>query len=117
MIREPLFPVERRERVESDSVQLEFAVPDDYAYVDGHFPGNPIVPGVAQIGWALAACRLLKTDGDVSVSKYRFVRPIRPGSSVRVEATRSGEKFACRVFADGEPASKGTILLASVTTR
>ncbi len=109
MMREPLFPAERRERIEPDHAECAFAIPSDYAYVEGHFPGNPLVPGVAQIGWAMAVCRRLGHVGGLSVSRYRFVRPIRPGEDVRIEARRGERGFECRVYAAGELASKGTI--------
>lgn len=116
MIREPLFPAERSERVGSDSAEIAFVVPPGYAYLDGHFPGNPIVPGVTQIGWVVAACRLLQDSGAVGVSRYRFVRPIRPGSAIRVEVARVGAKFECQVFADNEAASKGTVTQSAPPT-
>ena len=40
--------------------EFEIAVPDDLFFLQGHFPQQPILPGVVQIHWAimLAAAQL-----------------------------------------------------------
>ena len=43
--RDPMLLVDRSEQVEGGVVS-EYTVPDDPYYTRGHFPGNPIVPGV-----------------------------------------------------------------------
>jgi 3-hydroxyacyl-[acyl-carrier-protein] dehydratase len=78
-------------------------------FFQGHFPGNPIMPGVliiegmAQAGGILA--RLSQAGvmekgggGDtlfVSIDKVKFRRPVVPGDTLRfeVEALRTGSRF------------------------
>jgi 3-hydroxyacyl-[acyl-carrier-protein] dehydratase len=60
----------------------------------GHFPGNPITPGVlivealAQTG-ALAAMSLEENRGKLAmfagIEKVRFRRPVRPGETIELE--------------------------------
>jgi len=60
----------------------------------GHFPGNPITPGVlivealAQTG-ALAAMSLPENAGKLAmfagIEKVRFRRPVRPGETIELE--------------------------------
>jgi 3-hydroxymyristoyl/3-hydroxydecanoyl-(acyl carrier protein) dehydratase len=63
------------------------SVPADLPELDGHFPGAPIVPGVAQLGWAAQCARqvfgLASLSGTLEAVKFR--RPIRPGAIIRLE--------------------------------
>jgi len=71
----------------------------------GHFPGEPIVPGVAQIAWAARTAReafgLDELTGNMEVIKFR--NPIRPG--VRVQLSLRLDRIKGKVhfeIADGE---------------
>ena len=98
-------------------------------FFEGHFPGNPIMPGVMMIEAMAQAAGVLgfKTmdkrpaDGSVylfaGVDKVRFKRPVIPGDQLRIEAEyvtqrRGIWKFECKASVDGELACKATILCA-----
>jgi len=68
---------------------LERSFPTDHAAAQGHFPGNPIIPGAvllsevllaieADLGRRLHACR---------VKSAKFVHPVRPGDRIRLRMT------------------------------
>ncbi len=40
------------ESVSSDNVELTLFLPADLFQFKGHFPGQPILPGIAQVDWA-----------------------------------------------------------------
>ncbi len=76
--------------------QLE--VPEDLAQLEGHFEGFPLVSGVVQLGWVLAAA------GDwlghpaelVGLEALKFPEPLRPGRRVTLELHRSADGRALR---------------------
>jgi acyl-coenzyme A synthetase/AMP-(fatty) acid ligase len=67
-------------------------VPPDLPCLEGHFPGHPIVPGVAQIGWVLDAAReLLGGEPRLrGLEALKFPTPLRPGDRVLLELEVAG---------------------------
>lgn len=74
-------------------VALKHVQPDEY-YFQGHFPGNPIMPGVLQIealaqAGAIAALSLPENKGKLvlfaGIDGVRFKRIVLPGETVRLE--------------------------------
>jgi 3-hydroxyacyl-[acyl-carrier-protein] dehydratase len=68
----------------------------------GHFPGNPIIPGAVLLSETLCAIEAgLGTSLSPCRIRYaKFMRPVRPGDSVTIEyagLADSGIKFACTV--------------------
>jgi len=98
-------------------------------FFQGHFPGNPIFPGVllmeamAQSAGILGFFSQNKTNEDGSTYYFagadnlRFKRPCVPGDQVMLRATvlssrRGIWKFDVSADVDGELAASGTILCA-----
>jgi 3-hydroxymyristoyl/3-hydroxydecanoyl-(acyl carrier protein) dehydratase len=81
---------------------LELHFPADLPAAQGHFPGNPIVPGALLLAETLHAIgeRLGGRLEPGNVKAAKFFHPVRPGESVQVEFGQSGGneiKFACAV--------------------
>jgi 3-hydroxyacyl-[acyl-carrier-protein] dehydratase len=98
-------------------------------FFDGHFPGNPIFPGVLLLEAMAQAAGILgfkskgKTPEDGSLyyfaaaDELRFKRPCVPGDRVMLRATLLAERrgiarFAVSADVDGELAASATILCA-----
>jgi 3-hydroxyacyl-[acyl-carrier-protein] dehydratase len=93
-------------------------------YQPGHFPGNPIVPGVilvesmAQTASVGAMAHPDYRDGlglFAGIEEVRFKRMVKPGDTARFEATfekmrRGFARVAVRTTVDGELAAEGVIL-------
>ena len=63
-----------------------FTIQPGHPCLPGHFPGNPIVPGVVLLDHTLALVRAACPGRDVShLRNVRFRRPVRPGQAVAVQ--------------------------------
>lgn len=82
----PREPVVRAKTLEEDGIRLGLMVPPNLLYFDGHFPGAPILPGVAQVNWAVAfSRRLLGANGPfLRLEQIKFQQTIRPGMEVEM---------------------------------
>jgi 3-hydroxyacyl-[acyl-carrier-protein] dehydratase len=69
------------------TIVQEFRFPASDAVFAGHFPGHPLLPGIFQIEMARGVAEFaLHTALRVRVvTKAKFLRPIIPGETVRVE--------------------------------
>ncbi len=75
----------------AEHIEARWQITGDEAFLQGHFPGNPIVPGVLQLE-ALAQAGALTLLGDeryagklalfAGVEKVRFRRVVRPGDEL-----------------------------------
>ncbi len=101
---------------------------NDY-FLQGHFPNNPIFPGViiiealGQASGILGFVSMNKTPEEGSiyvlagVDKVRFRKRVRPGDNIDLFSKVVGEKrgiwkFECRAELDGELICTATILCA-----
>ena len=81
---------------------LEGTFPSDHAAAQGHFPGNPIIPGALLLSEALRAIEtsLGKDLCPYQIRSAKFIRPVRPGERVSIDFSRRDEKrisFSCKV--------------------
>ncbi|HLN22606.1 MAG TPA: hydroxymyristoyl-ACP dehydratase [Patescibacteria group bacterium] len=98
-----------------DQAVLTLAVPQTLAVFDGHFPGNPILPGVVQIDWAmrLAVGHLGIADPVARDFQVKFRRIIQPGVrlalTLRHDRVKQALAFEYRI--GDEVASSGRVRL------
>jgi 3-hydroxyacyl-[acyl-carrier-protein] dehydratase len=97
---------------------VEFRFRADDPTFAGHFPGQPILPGVFQLEMArMAAEWLLNAALTVrEISRAKFLRPILPEQIVRLDLRLSGKGEAIEARAsfsvDAKPAAEVSMLLA-----
>lgn len=89
-------------------------IPADHPALPGHFPGNPIVPGVVLLNYVCAAVRReagenVRCSGFPSV---KFLAPLLPGVPFRIELDFGIEnrvRFACKT--KDRTLAQGTLLI------
>ena len=103
---------------EGDTAHGKYHVRGDEWFLQGHFPGNPVVPGVIQCEiLAQSACVLLSdqmTDGKLpmytGLNNVRFKSPVKPGDTFETQCriTRAKPPF---YFAEGSGYVDGRLCL------
>ena len=83
---------------------VERTFPSDHAAAQGHFPGNPIIPGALLLSETLRAIEssLGKDLRPYRIPSAKFLRPVRPGERVSIDFSSRDEKrisFSCKVGA------------------
>jgi len=72
-----------------------FVVPSDDPCLDGHFPGNPVVPGVVILDFAARALAQQGIGGTVTgVTQVKFANPLRPLEPFTIECHRTEPRRA-----------------------
>lgn len=87
-----------------------WTIPADLPYFEGHFPGNPIFPAVGIVDATLYFLRTELKVPKIYVSHFpvaKFLSPIQPGQTVRIELKNlSGKEWT----ADWKDSEAGKLL-------
>lgn len=103
------------QRQEGETLVLRLRLDPELVWFAGHFPGAPLLPGVAQLHLAIGyACeRWAIEEQFAGLEMLKFQRPLRPGSEVELQLSWQPEQrklqFCYRL--DGETASSGRVKL------
>jgi predicted hotdog family 3-hydroxylacyl-ACP dehydratase len=103
---------------EDDRFEQQLRVPTDLACLEGHFPGLPVLPGLAQLEWAVRAAGLL-TGAPVRVhgiEALKFRELIRPGESftAQLKLSAEGQRADLEVLRDGRVAASARLRLGDL---
>ena len=119
--REPMLLVDEIEIDEEGVCHARYRIREDEFFCQGHFPGNPIVPGVIQCEIMAQSCALLvkddikgKTTLYSGIDNVRFKNIVKPGDLCEITArlkTRRGPMFFCEahLMVDGVLCCKGDL--------
>jgi len=92
--------------------RVKARVPCDLEYLEGHFPGNPVVPGIAQLLLVERAVRRAFSDlgPPKGLARLKFEVRVDPGDDVVVDLARTegGVRFA--IVRGETTCSRGTLL-------
>lgn len=93
--------------------EIELSLPPSLVWFQGHFPGQPVLPGIAQVHLAAQWAECLwdwRPDG-ANLSQLKFRQIIRPGDTVRLKLTRDAtdRRLSFAYQMDDVVASQGII--------
>ena len=128
--REPMLLIEGASIDDNGVAHAWYRIKEDEFFTRGHFPGNPIVPGVIQCEIMAQSCAILvKEDipGHITLyaglDKVRFKNPVKPGDLCEVTATLTDRRgsgdsllFFCsaKLQVEGKLCCKGELTFALV---
>ena len=128
--REPMLLIEEASIDDQGTAHSRYTIKEDEFFTRGHFPGNPLVPGVIQCEIMAQSCAILVKDeipGNMTLyaglDKVRFKNAVRPGDVCEVTAvmnsrrdTPGGKMFFCsaKLTVDGKLCCKGELTFALV---
>jgi 3-hydroxyacyl-[acyl-carrier-protein] dehydratase len=83
---------------------LERSFPNGHPAAQGHFPGNPIIPGALLLGEVLSALEgdLGRPLNSCEIASAKFLHPVRPGDRMSIEFSDTSKRkarFSCSVDA------------------
>ncbi len=122
--RDPFLLVDRVTELDPEEISIvaQKNITKDEPFLEGHFPGNPIMPGVliiealAQTGLiCLFELELIDPGAEfffTGIEQVKFRRPVVPGDSLQLHVKllknkRTLWKFEGRAFAGGQIAAEG----------
>jgi 3-hydroxymyristoyl/3-hydroxydecanoyl-(acyl carrier protein) dehydratases len=105
--REPMLLLDEAVRNDDGSATGYYTVRGDEFFLQGHFPDNPIVPGVIQLEMMAQTCGVLMSAETATqtlftgIDKVRFRQKVSPGDTLRFDCriTKSKAPFH---FAEGK---------------
>ena len=124
--RDPMLLVDEIEIDAEGTAHARYRIKEDEFFCRGHFPGNPIVPGVIQCEIMAQSCALLVKDEIVGkttlysgIDSVRFKHPVYPGDLCEITAhlkSKRGNLFFCdaELHVDGQLCCKGSLSFALV---
>ena len=95
--REPMLLIDEVERTGEDTCIGYYIVKGDEYFLQGHFPGNPVVPGVILCEMmAQASCIMLNVTGATpyftSLNNVKFKSMVKPGDKIMFDCFLTGQK-------------------------
>ena len=94
--REPMLLVDEVILDSEGVAHAKYTIKEDEFFCRGHFPGNPIVPGVILCEIMAQSCALLVKDAIAGkltmysgIDSLRFKHPVKPGDTCQFEYGRT----------------------------
>lgn len=101
-------------RSDKNEISADIQVPSDSPWFSGHFPGEPILPGVAQIRMVFDTISSAR-NGEMSVSsvrRVRFKQIIRPDDQIKIIASplvQNDDAYSFRIAVKDETVCSGVM--------
>ena len=127
--RDPMLLVDTvEEMVPGDHIVTTFFIDPDREIFRGHFPGEPVLPGVYSVECMAQSADILllsmeryagKVPLFLGINTVRFLRKILPGDTIEIHARLASERAekaiatcSAEIYNHGELAAPGDVTLA-----
>jgi 3-hydroxymyristoyl/3-hydroxydecanoyl-(acyl carrier protein) dehydratase len=96
----------------SSELVAEAIVPVNSPWFSGHFPGEPILPGVAQLGMVYDAIKQVYGNNLIisEIKRIKFKQIIKPNEKIQIITTKkndSGNLYSFKIMVDSQIACNG----------
>ena len=92
---------------------MQFSIPADHPSLPGHFPGQPIVPGVVVLERVLEAIEATHGPlGPLRLPQVKFAQPLLPGEVADIVLDGEAPRWRFRVLRAQTLISSGDVVLA-----
>jgi len=92
---------------------MQFSIPADHPSLPGHFPGQPIVPGVVVLERVLEAIEATQGPlGPLRLPQVKFVQPLLPGEVADILLDGDAPRWRFRVLRAQALIASGDVVLA-----
>lgn len=90
---------------------MQFIIPVEHPSLPGHFPGQPIVPGVVLLDRVIEAIEAGHGRlPPLRLPQVKFLKPLLPGQPARVELQGESPRWRFRVLRQDELLASGEIV-------
>ena len=86
-----------------------FRIAAAHPALPGHFPGNPVVPGVVLVDRVAAALGRWRGTGIAGLPQVKFLRPLLPNEDAEIVLTAVAGSIRFCIIHKGETLASGSV--------
>jgi acyl-coenzyme A synthetase/AMP-(fatty) acid ligase len=83
-------------------------VPHDHPSFAGHFPGQPVLPGVVLLSMVMEALQP-RLGTTAQIDQAKFLAPVLPGDTLALTVTAQGSALQFELTRQGKPVARGQL--------
>ena len=103
-------------KLDKNAITTRVTTGSQSPWFSGHFPDNPILPGIAQLKMVADLIAASRDDAVCirGLSRIKFRKIVRPGEPLDIYATidKGNDQYAFRITSSNEEVCSGMMLVA-----
>jgi 3-hydroxyacyl-[acyl-carrier-protein] dehydratase len=96
-------------KVSDNRYRTVFCVSSEHPCLPGHFPGQPLVPGVVLLEYVAEALRDWRDERLVRVLEAKFMAPLHPDEQAKLELDEKAGRIRFEISRDSQLLARGVI--------